>query len=461
MALTYFLWHIVFANLLLLFTLALLLYKNIKDKTLLFYALYNVSLLLYIFLKSKYFFEYYSVDYKYKIINWWIQIIYNSFLSYFGINFLNIKKSYPKVEKKIILLIKMIMIVGSIGCFLAMIWYNSSIVFNVFSFVYLPVQLTLSIYILYLAYKIPKHIKRYYLTGVLAYILFAMFAFVLSFQGKHRLGVFTPISFFYIGVLIEQFAFVCGIIERIKNIYVEKIKYEKQLAKTQSQLNKELEKKIEIIEMERKLTNLEFTMITSQMNSHFIFNALNSVKAYIIENDKRKATEYLSKFSSFTRKVLEISSVKNITLEEELYIAQLYIDIEDARFNYTLNFKIVVNDTIPLELIKVPPFILQPFLENSIWHGVASKKDKEITLSISQENETVIIEIIDNGIGRKKAMEIKRQKIRYKKPIGLNIVSQILTYYYGKRFSLKYIDLYDRQNIPTGTRVILKIPSEK
>lgn len=461
MSLTVFLWHIVLANLILLSTLAMLLYKNTKDKTLLFYALYNISLLVYIIMRSRYFSYFYYDNERYEIVNWWIQTIYNSFLSYFGINFLSLRKYFPKTVKKIILLIKMIMIVGSIGCFLAMIWHNSSIVFDVFSFVYLPIQLTLSVYILYLAYKTPKHIKRYYLIGVLAYILFAMFAFVLTLQGNYQLGAFTPISFFYIGILIEQFAFICGIRERIKNIYVEKIKYEKRFAETQSLLNKELEKKIETIEMERKLTNLEFTMITSKMNSHFIFNALNSVKSYIIDNDKRKATEYLSKFSSFTRKVLEISSVKNISLEEELHIAQLYIDIENARFNYTLNFKIVINNTIPLKIIKVPPFILQPFIENAIWHGVASKKDKEITLSISQENGTIIIEIIDNGIGRKKAMEIKRQKTNYKKPIGLNIVTQILTYYYNKNFSLKYIDLYDRQNTPTGTKVILKIPSEK
>lgn len=440
-------------------TLAVLLYRNTQDKTFLFYALYNISLLFYIISKNSYIVEILQpIIHKYYPLNWAIQIIYNSFLFYFGINFLNLKEYFPKRVARIDFFTRIMMITGSIGVFISILLNDYIVYFYAFTFGYLPILLFLSFYVLYLAHKTPKSIKYYYFAGVISYILFSVFAFVLSISNNYTLGIFTAISFFYIGIFIEQYAFIYGLRERIKNIYFEKIKYEKELATTQRKLNKELGNKLKTIEIKQKLTNLEFSMITSRMNSHFIFNALNSIKSYIIDNDKREATRYLSKFSEFIRKVLEISSVKDITLEDELYISQLYIDIENSRLDYTLDFKIVMNNSIPIKTIKVPPFILQPFLENAIWHGVASKKQKEITLSIVQE-KTIIIEITDNGIGRKRAMEIKKQKSSYKKPIGISIVKQILTNYYGDNFSLDYVDLYDNQNTPNGTKVVLNIPN--
>ena len=454
---TYSLWHIVATNVFMLFLLSVFIYQSGKDRVFLLYGLYNLFLLGYLILKNDRIFPghlYTSI----LPINWAIQIVYNAYLSYFGISFLNLKLHYPKAVKNIERLIKVFLILGGIGCFLALIFKDTYYFYRFFLVVYFPLQLGVSFYLIYLALKVTEREKYYYFAGIVSYITFAIFAFVLSATGNYYVGKFTAVSFFYIGILIEGIVFAIGLKKRVKNIYKDKFNVQKELTSVQKALNKELKDKIKKIEIEKQLVDLEFTLMTSKMNSHFLFNALNSIKLYIIENEKLNAISYLSKFSEFIRKVLETSSVKIITLEEELYISQLYMDIENTRFDGTITFSIKTDKQLNLKNIQVPPFILQPFLENAIWHGIASKKDKEIMLSLFQKDENVFIEITDNGIGRKRAQQIKQQKNSYKKSMGLQIVTQILTNFYSDKFHLEYVDLHHENNEPKGTKVILTIP---
>ncbi|MGS0525604.1 sensor histidine kinase [Zobellia nedashkovskayae] len=126
--------------------------------------------------------------------------------------------------------------------------------------------------------------------------------------------------------------------------------------------------------MKKKVLTLEQSMLRSQMNPHFLFNSLNSIKLYIINNEQKNAVHYLNKFSKLVRKILESSSMREIPLAEELETVDLYMNIENIRFSNEIDFKIRVDKNIDTHTVKIPSLILQPFLENAIWHGLSPKK---------------------------------------------------------------------------------------
>ena len=300
-----------------------------------------------------------------------------------------------------------------------------------FTFFYLPIQLGVSFYSIYLVTKTTERVKLYYFIGIFSYIGFALIAFVLTAIDKIFIGHFTAISFFYIGIIIEGLAFSYGLGQRIKNIYLEKIAYQTKLTKIEKELNLKLQQRVEKAELQKELAELKHTVLNSKMNSHFIFNALNSIKAFIIENDTRSAVNYLGKFAKLIRKILEISTVKEVSLEEELQNIQLYVDIENMRFNNDIDFQIHLPKNIASNSIKLPPFVLQPYVENAIWHGIATKPVKKIRIYIIELTQQQIqIEIIDNGIGRKQA----KNRITHKQSLGLVINHEVLTQFFRQCF---------------------------
>ena len=215
---------------------------------------------------------------------------------------------------------------------------------------------------------------------------------------------------------------------------------------------------------EKQILTLEQDMLRSQMNPHFIFNSLNSIKLYIINNEKENAVYYLNKFSKFIRKILIASTEKEISLEDELDTMQLYMNIENIRFSNDIDFTIQIEPGINTATIKVPSLILQPFLENALWHGLSSKEeDKKIVLKVYKtNNDFITISITDNGIGRKASEKINHDRVLKRKSVGLTITKARLANF-SKGFTSDYKmdieDLYDVENNPLGTRVVVKIPT--
>ena len=206
-------------------------------------------------------------------------------------------------------------------------------------------------------------------------------------------------------------------------------------------------------------------MLRSQMNPHFIFNSLNSIKLYIINNEKENAVYYLNKFSKFIRKILIASTEKEISLEEELETMQLYMNIENIRFSNDIDFTIHVEPNLDISTVKVPSLILQPFIENAIWHGLSSKNgNKKIELKVSKaNNEFANISITDNGIGRKASERINLGRVLKRNSVGLAITKARLANF-SKRFTTGYKmdieDMYDKQGNSLGTKVSVYIPTK-
>ena len=217
------------------------------------------------------------------------------------------------------------------------------------------------------------------------------------------------------------------------------------------------------LKQEKQILTLEQDMLRNQMNPHFIFNSLNSIKLYIINNEKENAVYYLNKFSKLIRKILIASTEKEMTLEDELDTMKLYMNIENIRFSNEIDFQVEVDKSINTSSIRVPSLILQPFLENALWHGLSSKEnDKQILLNVTKPDaDYVRIIIQDNGIGRKESERINSNKLLKRKSVGISITKARLANF-SKGFTSDYKiyieDLYDEHGNAEGTKVIVNIP---
>lgn len=222
---------------------------------------------------------------------------------------------------------------------------------------------------------------------------------------------------------------------------------------------RELRNKTELLSLEQK-------MMRSQMNPHFIFNSLNSIKLYIINNEKDKAVYYLNKFSKLMRIILANSQEKEITLEEELATMDLYLNIENLRFTNKIKYNVTIENDVNTKNVKIPSLILQPFLENAIWHGLSmiEEGEKRIDLTISSSfPKSITVTITDNGIGRERSKEIKEKKTIKHKSIGLSLTQERLDSFsktMDASYSLVFEDLYDSEHKPTGTKVVLTLPAK-
>ncbi|WP_430427784.1 histidine kinase [Maribacter litoralis] len=216
---------------------------------------------------------------------------------------------------------------------------------------------------------------------------------------------------------------------------------------------------------QQKLANnlLALKSLRSQMNPHFIFNALNSVNNFISKSDERSANRYLSDFSTLMRSVLENSEEDFIPLEKELQQLELYIKLEHSRFEDKFDYLINIEENVQVAKFQIPPMLLQPYIENAIWHGLRYREEKGELLVTIKENSTdsIIITITDNGIGRKKSAEIKTRNQRKQKSKGMGIIQKrvaILNDMYTDKVDIKISDL---QSDGTGTKVLFILKREK
>lgn len=214
---------------------------------------------------------------------------------------------------------------------------------------------------------------------------------------------------------------------------------------------------------QKRVLTLEQDMMRSQMNPHFLFNSLNSIKLYIINNDKEKAVYFINKFSKLIRAILSNSREKEISLEEELETMNLYVNIENIRFLEQIKYEVIIEKEVDIARIKIPSLILQPFIENAIWHGLSNiETDKQLKIYISKRSTNLIcFEIIDNGIGRNRAKEIKEAKISKDKSVGLKLTKERLENFANKKKGevvIEFEDLVDSKNKPLGTKLIIVFP---
>ena len=214
--------------------------------------------------------------------------------------------------------------------------------------------------------------------------------------------------------------------------------------------------------LQKHAAELENQALRAQMNPHFIFNCLNAINHFILKNETETASDFLTRFSRLIRMVLQSSSNKYISLHEELEILKLYIGLERVRFRNHFSYTLQVHPSVEVEAMQIPPMLLQPFVENAIWHGLMHRAEGgQLTIDLTEEDGMLICSIKDNGIGRRKAAELKSKSASYKKSMGMEITASRLQMLYtdgGAGSALKIVDLENEGGEPAGTKVILRIP---
>jgi tetratricopeptide (TPR) repeat protein len=217
--------------------------------------------------------------------------------------------------------------------------------------------------------------------------------------------------------------------------------------------NNRLKAKQQAIELEQKL-------LRSQMNPHFIFNSLMAIQSYIYKQDPVQAGDYLAKFADLVRITLENSRVEFVLLENEIKMLNIYLELQALRFNNKFDFSIQCSADIDPAIIKVPPMLAQPFIENAIEHGLRHKPENGfIRVNYFKENGHFVFTAEDNGIGRQKAREMEMNK-KYK-AMATSITRErleLLSKRYRYHYRLELIDLIDEDGKPTGTRVKFSLP---
>jgi len=215
-------------------------------------------------------------------------------------------------------------------------------------------------------------------------------------------------------------------------------------------------------ELERKNLDIEQRLLRSQMNPHFIFNSLNSIQSFISSNNAFLAMSYLSKFARLMRLILENTRKSYVSLEDEINTLQLNMELEQIRFKEKFDFSIDVDPGIEVKTTLIPPMLMQPYIENAIIHGLMHKSTKgNLDIHFDLSGQVIKCSIVDDGIGREKAAELKKEQSSKRKSVGMQVTNErlaILNKRASAEIKVAIIDMKDEQGFPCGTRVELDLP---
>lgn len=325
-------------------------------------------------------------------------------------------------------------------------------------------------------------LKPYLLTGQISLYVVAISPihgsfFLQDISPEAAIFLNYPPFYMMLGLCIELFCFALALAYRSKLVEVEKNQLQESFARKlatelaartreverqSQQLEKQHIRQLEL-DFEQQLAEVQMGALRAQMNPHFIFNCLNSIQLYTTNNNAAKASDYLNRFSQLIRLVLENSRSERVTLSNELEALRLYLEMEAMRFKDKLRFTIEIDANLDTELIEIPPLLLQPYVENAIWHGLMHKPEGgQLQVKVeSAKADCLQITITDDGIGRIKAAELKSKSATRHKSFGMKVTGErisLINQLYQTHTRVQVLDLTDTNGNPAGTEVVLEIP---
>ena len=333
-------------------------------------------------------------------------------------------------------------------------------------------------------YFIYKYFKRrdsqLILWGALCLIICSFIGLWLGLRTTQINVLFIP----QIGILLEVLFFSSALAYRRKIITQEKVLAQNELIlqlERNNELQEKLKSKLEIevatqaeeltiqkaatikASFEKQIKELESQMLRSQMNPHFLFNSLNSIKHYALSKEPKETARYITVFSKLVRRILENSAKKLVPLVEEIETIDLYINVEKKRFKNSFFHKISIDANVDIHSAFLPPMLLQPYVENAIWHGLMHKDNPgNLLISIKDGEGFIKVVIKDDGIGREASRRIQKRREKYgKDSLGTKITKNRLDLikeicYIEAEVVIE--DLYDSSEKPIGTLVTIDIP---
>ncbi|TDB58668.1 histidine kinase [Arundinibacter roseus] len=453
-----------------IFLFVVFLYITTRDPLYLYYGLYLGGVALYFSLKtdSLFFIGYwfYGFPALINILNEPIQMMYTALYIRFSIGLLNMSMYDPGLSRFLSRFWKWLLLYGLLMLVVLSVFWQRELQQTLLAVDRVILLIFNAVMLARIIQKNRSPLLPYFLIGNVFFIS----GVVISTLGSLFLlpPAFTehlfPINYFQLGVIgeIMCFSFALGYNvrllerERTKNqrAYINQLHVNQEITENS---NRELQEKLsertrEVMamseayqaekeaflrsEFEFQLGEMEMQALRAQMNPHFIFNSLNTIRYFVLNNENEKASDYLGKFSRLLRMVLQNSRENTISLSEELEALRLYLDIESRRFGDSFRYEILVPADMDTDGILVPPLLLQPFAENAIWHGLlhSDEPKKLLSVRISEEPDYCLFVIEDNGIGREKAREMNSRSAQVKKSFGMQITNKRVELF-NKNFS--------------------------
>lgn len=354
--------------------------------------------------------------------------------------FLAFTHSHPRIGKTISFLLKSIVVLIVLELLFTLVLrrYDWEVYLSIFTQVYLSI---FGILVLFYIYQIKTKLAFYIKIGSTFLLLGGIFGFISSWmqwipQSSDLLDHY-PNVFFNACILLEILFFSMGLAYKATEVIHQKN------------------------DLEQAVSLSELNTLRLQINPHFLFNSLNSIKSYIIKNKTDEAADYLTDFSTLIRSILQKSKEQVVTLKEELDTILLYTKLEQLRFQKKFDFIFEISPEIDTECIMIPALLLQPYIENAIKHGLTNKQEKgTLKLIVRDLEENIEILIDDDGVGRKQATELKSNSDGHQS-MGLKINEErlkLLNKIHGWDIRCQIMDKFDSQNQSLGTKVILTIP---
>ncbi len=464
---------------------SLFLYFLNLDKAFLYYSLYTIMAACHIFMLLNARFGFYLMPAFLPRLSHPIglstthilALLYSLFLS----NLLNVSGNQPglwKIIKPLMVLLALLQIMEVLQIFSGTWINNSSLYFMLDT---LP-ALLMGILMILATFRSGSKLKPYLLIGQISLYMIVISPFHGLYNIKNlspEIGAILNFPSFYValGLTMELFCFALALAYLNKLVEVEKNHlqqhYTEQLEtelkartlvvqKQSLQLEKQHIRQLEL-DFEQQLAQVQMKALRAQMNPHFIFNCLNSIQLYTASNEAVKATDYLNRFSQLIRLVLENSRSERVTLHNELQALELYLQMEAMRFKDKLRYRIEIDVDLNADLIEIPPLLLQPYVENAIWHGLMHKPEGGcVEVKVTQPKADCLrIIITDDGIGRTRATELKSKSATLHKSFGMKMTGEriiLINQMYNAQTQVYIHDLMDAEGNPAGTEVVLDIP---
>ncbi|MBW6499300.1 MAG: histidine kinase [Bacteroidales bacterium] len=418
-------------GMLLMFFYSLGIYFMHRDMLFIYYSIYLLALVLYLGMRLPLIFGPLEQRFPLTMVlyNDLIQVVVNISYLIFANFFLKAKTNFPLLYKAIryaIVFLLLTMVLQLAFILSGSLAYAEAYLINFERYFMIVFTLTAWVHILL------NHKSR-----IVFFLLIGSFFFLVGGIAAMQLN---DIKYMMMGTSIEVFVFSLGMGYRIKL-------WEKEKQSIENEMNK-----------------VRLSALRAQMNPHFIFNSLNAIRAYVISNDTRKASDYLNKFSYLIRLILQYSSKDTISLREEIDSLSLYVELEQLRFRENFNFELITPPGFKAEQYRLPPLILQPYVENAIIHGVAPKKgEKKLEIKIETGKTNLWISIRDNGIGRSLSRKKKDYQGLQHESMAMSLTSKRIDLSARQKTKENNILVTDLQEegLPAGTEVCIKLPVQK
>lgn len=464
--------------------LALSFFLYLRNFYFLFYAFYVAFILILFFINNVIYPYYWFFDFRFYIqLTWWFPFCQIGFLCFyllFIMSVLETAKNHKFIHKLIMGSLAISLVYLILHTFL-MLQDERAVGLQYFNYYRGGILLLGLIILVLFAFRLKKGgLVALIWTGSICLFIGSLLTFLSQQYFDNRMFNIWGPYFMQSGILLELMFFSLAVAAKTKHLANSNLEYQTRLSialKTNLDLVKEsevkLKEKIEAArktierqekarmqdQLELKERELEMQILRAQINPHFLFNCINAVKILIHNNDSKAALNYFEKFSRLLRLILENTFEKRVTLASELECLKLYVEFENLRLAHPVEFITTISKDMDTDFVMVPAMLLQPFVENAIWHGLsaAGREDGQINLTVEQDDwENLIIKVRDNGIGRMASQALQSGNPG-KKSLGILITRQRLRLINQSTQNIRYKDLIDENGQACGTEVTVII----